>query len=202
MKKLNNKGFVLVETLVVSVFLMTIFSILYNNFYPLIGEYDRREAFDDLDGKYAAYWVKRMIQNDGYNLDISSLMASSYAEFNCDNFNTPTSQETCKTLIKRLQVNKAYIIQYNTSKFKNEVENLHPGSYSNGIKDYVNYLPMFSKSPSANGAGYRVIVEFYRKVYNDTVYDDCVVVDETGACDENLYNGDNINAYSTIEVKK
>ena len=34
-KKLNNGGFVLVETLIVSVFVMSIFSILYNNFFPL-----------------------------------------------------------------------------------------------------------------------------------------------------------------------
>ena len=40
-KKSNNKGFILVETLIVSVFIMAIFSILYTNFFPLIGEYER-----------------------------------------------------------------------------------------------------------------------------------------------------------------
>ena len=47
--KLNNKGFVLVETLVVSVFIATILAVLYNNFYPLVGEYEKREVFDDID---------------------------------------------------------------------------------------------------------------------------------------------------------
>ena len=49
MKKLNSKGFVMTETLVVAVFIMGIFGIMYNNYYPLIGEYERREAFDDVD---------------------------------------------------------------------------------------------------------------------------------------------------------
>ena len=38
MKKINNKGFVLAETLVVTVFLMILFTMIYSNFYPLIGE--------------------------------------------------------------------------------------------------------------------------------------------------------------------
>mgnify|MGYP003303663312 CR=1 FL=1 len=43
MKKLNNKGFILAETLVVTVFLMIIFTMLYTNYYPLMGEYQKRE---------------------------------------------------------------------------------------------------------------------------------------------------------------
>ena len=44
MKKLNNKGFILAETLVVTVFLMIIFTMLYTNYYPLMGEYQKRET--------------------------------------------------------------------------------------------------------------------------------------------------------------
>ena len=54
MKK-NNKGFVLVETLVVTVFVMAVFSVIYISFYPLAGEYERRESYDDVDSKYGAY---------------------------------------------------------------------------------------------------------------------------------------------------
>ena len=55
--KLNKKGFVLAETLVVAVFMATIFTIIYVNFYPLIGEYEKREFYDDLDSKYDIYVV-------------------------------------------------------------------------------------------------------------------------------------------------
>lgn len=68
MKKLNSKGFVLAETLVVAVFLVTVFSIIYNNMYPLIGEYERREVYDDLDSKYAVYWLKSMVQDKDYDI--------------------------------------------------------------------------------------------------------------------------------------
>ena len=67
MKKINNRGFVLAETLIVSVFLLVIFGMLYSNFYPLIGEYEKRESYDDVDSKYAVYWIKKMIEDGSYN---------------------------------------------------------------------------------------------------------------------------------------
>ena len=69
MLKLNNKGFVLIETLVTAVFVMAIFSIIYANFYPIMAEYEKRESYDDLDSKYAVYWIKRIIQSNSVNFD-------------------------------------------------------------------------------------------------------------------------------------
>ena len=68
LKKLNNKGFVLAETLVVTVFLMVIFTMIYSYFYPLIGEYEKRENYDDIDSVYAIYWIKRIIEDSSYNI--------------------------------------------------------------------------------------------------------------------------------------
>ena len=64
MKKINAKGFILAETLIVSVFLMVMFTMIYTNFYPLIGEYEKRENYDDVDGKYTAYWIKKIIESN------------------------------------------------------------------------------------------------------------------------------------------
>lgn len=57
----TEKGFVLAETLVVAVAVMGIFSLLYANYYPLIGEYERREVYDDIDSKYAAHWIRKIL---------------------------------------------------------------------------------------------------------------------------------------------
>ena len=58
MHKLNKKGFALVETLIVSVFVMTIFSLIFTNFFPMMGEYERREGYDDIDSIYKTYLLK------------------------------------------------------------------------------------------------------------------------------------------------
>ena len=46
---MNKKGFVLMETLVVTVFVMFIFTVLYNSVVPLLGKYTELSYYDDLD---------------------------------------------------------------------------------------------------------------------------------------------------------
>ena len=42
---------------------MVIFANIYTNFFPLIGEYEKREHYDDIDSEYATYWIKKMIES-------------------------------------------------------------------------------------------------------------------------------------------
>lgn len=90
-KRLNNSGFVLVETLIVAVAVSAIFAMVFKHFYPLMGEYERREDYDDIDSKYGTYWIKRMIQDPDYKIsDHFNSMTSTYkfAFFNCKGFET------------------------------------------------------------------------------------------------------------------
>ena len=193
MKKLNNKGFVLIETLVVTTFVMAIFAILYNNFYPLIGEYEKREVFDDIDSKYATYWIKRIVQDNSVDFSsrINTLNDSGYFIFDCGMVSDDSKKAICNNLIgkekNRLHVNYTgntphiYVLTYNTNKFKEVVDN---GSFKGGLKRYVEYLPVY-RTPSLNNAQYRIVVEFRREIDN---------IDED---EEDYYL-----SYSTFEVKK
>lgn len=60
-KIMNNKGFVLVETLVVSVFVVTVFTFLYINVIPLVGSYEEEENYDSIDTKYIGNLLKNEI---------------------------------------------------------------------------------------------------------------------------------------------
>ncbi len=185
-RRLNNKGFVLVETLVVSVFVMSIFAILYNNFYPLIGEYEKRENYDDIDGKYNAYWIKRIIQHESVTFStaqLTELNNNGYFKFNCGMVGNSNIKQMCYQLIAKAQVKNEgganpniYITKYNLAEFKTKVDN--SSSFSGGMHKYVEYLPNY-KWDSLNNAKYRVIVEFHR-----------------------VKDGNDYLAYSTIEVKK
>lgn len=125
MKKLNQKGFILSETLVVSVFLMVMFTMIYTNFYPLIGEYEKRENYDDADGKYAAYWIKKIIESDAYLLStkledyteepeaavlsakrrIHSMNEYGYMRFECSDVSSANSQrELCASLVNSFEI--------------------------------------------------------------------------------------------------
>ena len=188
MKKLNSKGFVMTETLVVAVFIMGIFGIMYNNYYPLIGEYERREVFDDVDSKYGAFWIKRFIQHSSYDLSAAqknTINSNGYVLFSCNNINNDYRKTMCNKLLKELEVKdynlqpKVYITKYNLESFKNYVEaDTNYTTFSGGFSDYVNFLPMY-RVPSLNDAAYRVLIEFDRNK-----------------------NGLNYTTYATIEVKK
>lgn len=188
MKKLNSKGFVMTETLVVAVFIMGIFGIMYNNYYPLIGEYERREVFDDVDSKYGAFWIKRFIQHSSYDLSAAqknTINSNGYVLFSCNNINNDYRKTMCNKLLKELEVKdynlqpKIYITKYNLESFKNYVEaDTNYATFSGGFSDYVNFLPMY-RVPSLNDAAYRVLIEFDRNK-----------------------NGLNYTTYATIEVKK
>ena len=130
MKKINSSGFVLAETLVVTVFLMYILTMLYVNFYPLIGEYEQRETYDDVDSKYAVYWLKRIIEDSSYNLNLSD--SSKYTRFKCGNINDSEKQTVCRLLVKSLSVDgcdkigdscNVFITNYRITDFKEVVKN-------------------------------------------------------------------------------
>ena len=118
MKKLNNNGFVLAETLIVTVFVLTLFSMIYRNFYPVIGIYEQRETYDDVDGKYVAYWVKKIVENNDFKFerDPSSLEYNNakwfmnqygYLRLNCDDIDTTNGDSgisMCRSLLKALEV--------------------------------------------------------------------------------------------------
>ena len=165
MKKLKNNrsGFVLAETLVVTVFLMIIFGVIYSNFYPLIGEYEKRETYDDIDGKYAAYWIKRLIEDGSYQLNLNlgadaAFKTKGYARFECDGFKLDeTKRQMCINLVHELEIENCdkngnlcdiYITKYQIGSNKAGVIN-----FKDVVKDSKDKKYMANCTGSSSGAG-------------------------------------------------
>ena len=108
MKKINSSGFVLAETLVVTVFVMVIFAMLYSTYIPLVGEYEKRENYDTVDGKYNVYWIKKMIEDSSYNIPITrvnDIQDKGYVRFQCsDIIDDAEKKSYCINIVKALQV--------------------------------------------------------------------------------------------------
>ena len=109
MKKINNKGFVLAETLVVTVFLMILFTMIYSNFYPLIGEYEKRENYDDVDGKYVSYWMKKLVEDQNYSISEAkktNMRNYGFFRLECSDLNNNSQQTTlCNNLLQAYEIN-------------------------------------------------------------------------------------------------
>lgn len=188
MLKLNKKGFALVETLIVSVIVMVIFSILYTNFFPMMGEYERREDYDDIDSVYKSYLIKTFLEASKYNgLDFKSFLDQTSndgyhakifeSKFDEENGNVQkdteycgalvpnndaTQLEYCRNLFYETGVKKVYITKYNLSLLKKNLKegNATTNDLDSSTKDYIDTLPYYSKDENNNGYSYRIIVEY------------------------------------------
>lgn len=175
MKK-NNKGFVLVETLVVTVFVAAVFSVIYLNFYPLVGEYERREFYDDLDSKYGTYWIKVFLQDKNYDFSSTTIFLNSrgYNFFEgedgssfCGNFPLNSDDMSfCTTMWQRLHVNKVIVTNYQLDESAPGIINFKQiassiSEFGESFHAYIETLPDYIV-PSVNRAQYRVLVEFKR----------------------------------------
>ena len=61
--KNNNKGYVLTEVLIVTVVVLVAFLAIYVNYYPMLGEYERRIVYTNLEPKYSLFHMKEIYLN-------------------------------------------------------------------------------------------------------------------------------------------
>ena len=84
MKKFSNKGFVLAETIIVAVFMVTIFSALYTNYFPLMANYEKREYY--LDSFREAYRVVRKVGSKMDKKAMENIKKKINEKYNCETF--------------------------------------------------------------------------------------------------------------------
>jgi len=119
-KRVKNRGFILVETMVVSIFVMTIFVFVYRNSIPMMGRYQRLNRYDDLDGVYAANMIKKMVTSYlSFDRIDELLVNSSYVDVSdCTDTSLYSDASYCTKLKKSLQIESGDVIlitRYNPS---------------------------------------------------------------------------------------
>lgn len=183
MKKINkvdNKGFVIVETIVVAVFVIGICTFLFSNFLPLIADYEKVSDYDDLDSKYKTHEIRKMILREILNDDTKTQIFTKYISNNsgyhryrtrievvdeeevsryelCDEL---TNSHYCNKLLGEdfLDVKEVIVVPFKLSSLKQEIK--EDDNISRALKEYINYLPTYSKNSSKYDSYYRIIVLF------------------------------------------
>lgn len=178
MKKIDNRGFVMVETIIVAVFVIGICTFLFKNFLPLIGDYERVSEYDTVDSKYKLHEIRKMIlrdiEKDGSIKNIFTSIPSGDGYVKYSIYTTEVEDKTitkhslcdslvsinyCNTLLGEyyLNVKDIYITSFKLSKMKASVKTL---SGNRALKEYIKYLPSYSKYSSTYDNYYRIIVSF------------------------------------------
>ena len=169
MKLLNKKGFILVETLIVTLFVLTLFILVYQNLVPSLGEYERMSSYDDVDSVYATNLFKQSLLRYG-NMDYitSYLTNHTYLDIsNCNDQKIYKNSNYCDKLKKTLSISDndyIFITDYNIKKFRSEVKTndfFDSGKLSN-FRNYVATVsdtdPFYNKDTNSLVGKYRLFI--------------------------------------------
>ena len=170
MKKLNKKGFVLVETLIVTVFVVTLFIVIYQTSIPAMGEYMQLNKYDDIDSVYYNNLYKQMLTRYGDLTYVDNYLTThTYLDISdCSNSNIYKTSEYCNLIKNAIGMNntdRVFVTNYNIASFKATVrsdEYFDSGTLSN-FRDYINTVtntePFYNKvKDTALSGKYRIFL--------------------------------------------
>jgi len=135
---INKKGFVLTETLVVTVFLVTIFTFIYVSIIPLMGKYDDMTYRNsNIDIVYKLYVIREMIDKDS-NKNI--ILANTFKNLGRSDF---ADSNYYDHLIEYLELNDYLLVI--ADNINNRLTNFDSlsGDTNNEMYDYVSKYKSF-----------------------------------------------------------
>ncbi len=173
MKKMNKKGFMLLETMVVSAFITTVLVYLYVQFSNLKRNYETSFKYDSVDGLYAVREIDKYVNG---NFTYSSIVSTTnslgnnyiifYTKTNgCSNYiggNNNTYSTYCNNLMGKLKVKTVLFVN---SKIKDDLSNIktnYPSLYL--------YLKHANFKKLTNKNYYYVVAEFEDNTYASLQY--------------------------------
>ena len=134
MRKINDKGFMLAETLIVTTFVAGVLIFLFIQFSKLSNSYNNYYNYNSTEKLYALEDIKNYIQNDSNVSSIPGLIEDTgYVEItNCEIF---SDRDYCLKLFELENVNKIYIIHNSIFNSKLDMEDKDVLTFFKSIKN-------------------------------------------------------------------
>ena len=156
MKKNNKKGFILAETIAVSVIIMTSLVIVYTQFVTLNNNYKSSFKYDNVNNLYLVNNLRDFIKNDGLDRLIQLVDNREYVDItSCPNY-IFDEYLYCRLLIDNSNIKTVLFTKEDISELKNSIDDT---DYSQEMKNYV------KKINNSTENSQRLIVEFNDETY-------------------------------------
>ena len=161
---MKNRGFVLVETIITSVFVLGLFTFIIANIIPLIADYDKSRDYDSIESIYDAHLIRKMIlkSDEQRATNLVSLPPEGYYIFDGTEICLYISNTNyCKKLLSRtyLDVSKIIVTDYVISDdFVAKSKN-----FNRSLREYIAQMQRYNNtglSPSQYNYERRLIIEF------------------------------------------
>ena len=139
MKKMNNRGVMLLETLVVSTFIITVLVYLYVQFSNLKHNYDTSFKYDTIPGLYSLKEVDKFINKKYGYADLKEAVDDKkYIELynnGCNLTYFSDNYSYCDKLMSDINIKYLLLVSSNLSALKNSLK--ENNRYSNGLYNYI-----------------------------------------------------------------
>lgn len=168
MKKMNNKGFMLTETLIVSTLIITVLLVVYIQFKSINRKINNSYNYDTVSSLYNLYNVKLFIEQENYSTIVGRLDLDNYIDItDCSSvyFN---STDYCKSIISNTGITKLVATKENLYSLIEEKP------FDEKFNDYISTISYSTKE------GYRLIALFSNGTYasirilNDEKFDSVI----------------------------
>ena len=152
MKK-NNQGFTLIETLIISAFVIGTLIYLYSQFVVLKNNYNYSFKYNTVENIYKIKNIDKYLLNEAMQIKNGIITSNlGYVDLNNCN-NLVTNNDYCTKLLNALDVKTLIIANEDLNGLKNALKNNNP--YTEGLYKFVN-----RQKTGVSGNSYRIVVEF------------------------------------------
>lgn len=168
MKKMNNKGFMLTETLIVSTLLITVLLIVYMQFKTVNRNISNSFSYNNVSSLYNLYNVKLFIEQENFTSIVAVLDTKDYVDItDCSNvyFN---NENYCKNIISTASITQLIVAKENLYSI------IQNKPFDESMNDYISKITYETKE------GYRLIASFSDGTYasvkllNDDKFDSMI----------------------------
>ena len=155
MKKSNKKGFILAETIAVSVVIMTCLVIVYTQFMTISKSYSRTFTYNSVNNLYLVNNIKNFIKKDGIDKMIETLDSVKYIDITSCSTDYFIEYASCRSLIENSNIKQIIFTRQNLKELENNLDN----NLSEKMKQFIKFINYGDTN------NYRLIVEFNDETY-------------------------------------
>ena len=148
MEKVNNKGFVLMEVLIVSIFVITILTFTFVQFNVLNRNYNNSFTYNNVNSIYATSNIRDYIYDNG--LALSNVFTGATPPtiiditncYDASNNYGLQNPDYCNTLFQDANIKQVLFTNEDLTILRSQIKNssVHDGMIDGKLKEYINYI--------------------------------------------------------------
>ena len=142
-------AFAMAELLAVSIVILLIFTVLFSNYLPLVGEYETRLSYNDVTSQYAAHYIRKeyreYLENNESMFQTRLEKAGFFSIYNDSSEGQPIYDDLCPN--REENCVQMIITKYILGSDDEEITAKKQYKKSDGsLFNYIQYLPDYKKS--------------------------------------------------------